>query len=79
MSFHGNTLRLPAPTPWGVAWRRLVAWVHERRRLAREREEFRGLDARALRDLGLDASEYLSYRAESALVAEATRRRVAWH
>jgi uncharacterized protein YjiS (DUF1127 family) len=65
-------------------WRRLRAGVHtiaerfaRRRREARERRGFQALDRQALRDLGLDRSEFDSYIAESRGRVASTRRRLA--
>jgi hypothetical protein len=58
---------------WANAWRRLVAALRHRARAAAQPP---CPDASALRDLGLDASEWSSVQAELAGRAAATRRRV---
>lgn len=59
---------------WRLAtpWRRLAAWLRRTHRAPGHACP----DAAALRDLGLDASEWSSVQAELAGRAEATRRRV---
>ena len=47
-------------------------------RWRRSRAQFNELDAHALRDLGLDRSEFMSYCAESECLTPVTRRRVAF-
>lgn len=53
-----------------------TAWLAHRRRAA-ARREFEQLDAGGLRDLGVQASEFESYWAESTGSAPPTRRRIA--
>ena len=68
-----NTLLRLEPWP-GLArpWQRLVAWLG---RLHAARSDDRP-DAAALRDLGIDASEWASAQAEAAGRIAPTRRRV---
>lgn len=47
-------------------------------RWRRSRAQFNELDAHALRDLGVDRSEFMSYCAESECLTPVTRRRVAF-
>jgi len=54
----------------------LVQAAAQQRRLRQERRELQRLDRAALRDLGLDLSEWGSIEAEAAGVAACTRRRV---
>lgn len=72
-------------TPWPAARvvHRIVSGLHwlriahaEQRRRARSAGDLAELDARALRDLGLDRGELDSCLAEARGDAEATRRRI---
>ncbi len=80
-----TTLSLPAARSAGVAGalQRIVAGAHwlkialaERRRAARDRDEFARLDAHTLRDLGITREEYLSYAAEARGLVPRTRQRI---
>ena len=57
----------------GAAAHGLLAAYAAMRRRARAREELDALDGHALRDLGVQRSEFDSYLAESLLHVEATR------
>jgi len=82
---HSTTLSMPSQPGAGIAaaLRRIVAGAHwlrialaERRRAARERDEFARLDVATLRDLGITRDEYLSFAAEARGLAPRTRLRV---
>ena len=72
-----NTLSLPTSPSWSLGLRRLLAAWRRHWQERRERAEFQQLDAAALRDLGLDRSEYDSCHREAEGEAPRTRRRLA--
>lgn len=62
---------------WKAGWKRLLLAFLQVRRDLRAQRGLALLDGAALRDLGLDRSEYGSYLAEAAGEAEITRLRTA--
>ena len=69
-----------AAPPWaalGKALRRVQSAVQRRRAEAQARRELEALDHHALRDIGLDRTEFGSAMAEYNGMAEPSRRRIA--